>query len=305
MIEELHGTKEIVHHDQFEGFKIYMNSKHEDYPAHWHSDIEILMPLKSVYYVFLDNEEHILNEGDIMIIPSGEMHTLTSPPEGERLIFQVEHSILREVNGFDAAYSRFFPCAIFPKNEENDEYKKLRSLLFKIIRESEEMDILCGASIHALTLSFFVEAGRICLQQNSVNTGAKHPRQQSYIDTFFSICKYINEHCSEDLTLDTVVGISGFSKSHFIRLFKDFTGVTYYEYLQKRRMTNAELLLIDTGDSVADIAMRSGYNSLATFNRVFKDSHNCTPTEYRKAAWSNNAHCCMDEKIISTEEYSA
>ncbi len=305
MIEELHGTKEIVHHDQFDGFKIHMNNEHENYPAHWHSDIEIIMPLKNSYNVFVDNVTHVLNEGDIIIIPSGEMHTLTAPSEGERLIFQVKHSILKEVSGFDAAYSRFFPCAIFNKNEENDEYKKLRSLLFKIIHETENMDILCGASIHALTLSFFVEAGRICLMQNSDNAGVKHQRQQSYIDTFFSICKYINEHGSEDLTLDTVVEISGFSKSHFIRLFKDFTGVTYYEYLQKRRMTNAELLLIDTGDSVADIAMRSGYNSLATFNRVFKDSHSCTPTEYRKKAWTNTVHKSMDNKLLSPSGYSA
>ncbi|MBO7336771.1 MAG: helix-turn-helix transcriptional regulator [Lachnospiraceae bacterium] len=284
MIEELHGTKEIVHHDQFEGFKIHMNAKHEDYPAHWHSDIEIIMPLKSTFNVMIDNVTHILNEGDIIIIPSGEMHTLTSPPVGERLILQVEHFILREVNGFDAAYSRFFPCAIFKKDEENDEYKSLRSLLHKIIREQENMNILCGASIHALALSFFVEAGRICLMQNSGGTGSNHQRQQSYIDTFFNICKYINEHCSEDLSLDSVVKLSGFSKSHFFRLFKDFTGTTYYEYLQKKRMSNAELMLIDTSDSVANIAMKSGYNSLATFNRVFKESHNCTPTEYRRMA---------------------
>ena len=284
MIEELHGTKEIVHHDQFEGFKIHMNAKHEDYPAHWHSDIEIIMPLKSTYNVMIDNVTHVLNEGDIIIIPSGEMHTLTSPPVGERLILQVEHFILREVNGFDAAYSRFFPCAIFKKDEENDQYKSLRSLLYKIIREQENMNILCGASIHALALSFFVEAGRICLMQNSGNTGSNHQRQQSYIDTFFNICKYINEHCSEDLSLDSVVKLSGFSKSHFFRLFKDFTGTTYYEYLQKKRMSNAELMLIDTSDSVANIAMKSGYNSLATFNRVFKESHNCTPTEYRRMA---------------------
>ena len=261
-----------------------MNAKHEDYPAHWHSDIEIIMPLKSTYNVMIDNVTHILNEGDIIIIPSGEMHTLTSPPVGERLILQVEHFILREVNGFDAAYSRFFPCAIFKKDEENDEYKSLRSLLHKIIREQENMNILCGASIHALALSFFVEAGRICLMQNSGGTGSNHQRQQSYIDTFFNICKYINEHCSEDLSLDSVVKLSGFSKSHFFRLFKDFTGTTYYEYLQKKRMSNAELMLIDTSDSVANIAMKSGYNSLATFNRVFKESHNCTPTEYRRMA---------------------
>lgn len=288
MIEELHGTKEIVHHTDYPHFKLYLNEVCENYPTHWHSDIEIIMPVKNEYTVQVNNITHVLSEGDIIIIPSGEMHTLIAPEEGSRIIFQVEHAMLREVSGFDAAYSRFFPCAIFEKNEENDAYRKLRSLLNKIIQEKLDDDILAAAGIHALTLSFFVEAGRICLRQNSRTTSENHLHRQSYIDTFFNVCKYINEHCAEEISLDTVVELSGFSKSHFIRLFKDFTGVTYYEYLQNRRMANAELLLIDTNNSISEVAMQSGYNSLATFNRVFKDSHDCTPTEYRKIAWMNS-----------------
>ena len=76
--------------------------------------------------------------------------------------------------------------------------------------------------------------------------------------------------------------MSGFSKSHFIRLFKDYTGVSYYEYLTRRRMLNVELLLNNPEYSISDVAMRSGYDSIATFNRVFKTSHGVTPTEYRK-----------------------
>ena len=285
MIEELHGTKEIVHHTEMPGFRLYMNHESENYPTHWHSDIEIIMPIENIYTAIIENTEYVLNEGDIMIIPSGEMHMLNAPKDGKRLIFQMEHSLLREVSGFDAAYSRFFPCAVFRKNEENDGYRKLRSLLHKIVKENQNDDILSAAAIHALTLSFFVEAGRICLKQNSENEHLTQKRRQNYIDTFFNICRFINEHCAEDLSLDSAVELSGFSKSHFIRLFKDFTGVTFYEYLQKRRMTNAELLLIDTDDSISYVAMRSGYNSLATFNRVFKESHNCTPSEYRKNAW--------------------
>lgn len=287
MIEELHGTKEIVHHTDFPRFRIYVNEDCENYPTHWHSDIEIIMPISGSYTVILSNKKITLSEGSIIIIPSGEIHSLEAPKQGKRLIFQVEHALLREVSGFDAAYSRFFPCAIFEKSDDNDESRKLRSLLNKIIQEKQDNDILAGAGIHALTLSFFVEAGRICLRKGSENSGESHQRQQSYIDTFFNVCKYINEHCAEELSLDVVVNLSGFSKSHFIRLFKDFTGVTYYEYLQNRRMANAELLLIDTGNSISDVAMQSGYNSLATFNRVFKDSHGCTPTEYRKQAWMN------------------
>ena len=97
----------------------------------------------------------------------------------------------------------------------------------------------------------------------------------------------MNEHCTEDLSLEALADMTGFSKSHFIRLFKEFAGVSYYEYLTKRRLLNAELLLDNPECSIADIAMQSGFNSLATFNRVFKASHNCTPTDYRKRQHTN------------------
>ena len=50
----------------------------------------------------------------------------------------------------------------------------------------------------------------------------------------------------------------------------------------KRRVMMAQELLGDTDLSVMDIALQSGFFSLSTFNRVFKDMNGCSPTEYRK-----------------------
>lgn len=287
MIEELHGRRETVLHPATSDFRLYMNIEAENYPAHWHTDLEIIMPIENIYTAVLEKQSYCLAPDDILIIPSGEIHELIAPPRGRRLIFQVDHAILREVNGFDSISNKFYPCALFREAESPDVHKHMKELLFRIYQEYTEAEPLFEANIHALVIAFFVQAGRLRLQQTDSFGSMRRHKQQSYIDTFFNLCTYMNEHCTEELSLDELADMAGFSKSHFIRLFKEFAGVSYYEYLTKRRLLHAELLLDNPQYSIADIAMQSGFNSLATFNRVFKASHDCTPTDYRKRQHTN------------------
>ncbi|MBR6396098.1 MAG: helix-turn-helix transcriptional regulator, partial [Lachnospiraceae bacterium] len=106
-------------------------------------------------------------------------------------------------------------------------------------------------------------------------------KQHEYINKFLNVCNYINDHYAEDIDADTLASIAGFSRFHFSRLFKQYTGSTYYEYLTKKRIEMAERYLISPELSITEVAMRSGFNSLSTFNRVFKSALGCTPSEYK------------------------
>lgn len=81
--------------------------------------------------------------------------------------------------------------------------------------------------------------------------------------------------------MDDLANIAGFSKYHFARIFKQVMNISCYDYLINRRLMCAEKLLIEPDLSIMQIAMKSGFSSLATFNRVFKAKNHCTPKEYR------------------------
>jgi AraC-like DNA-binding protein len=70
---------------------------------------------------------------------------------------------------------------------------------------------------------------------------------------------------------------------HFTRFFKDTTGMTFWQYLNNYKVSKAVNLLINTSDSISEIAFNSGFNSIKTFNRVFKQVKGCSPSEFRKA----------------------
>ena len=93
-----------------------------------------------------------------------------------------------------------------------------------------------------------------------------------------SICSYINDHCTEPLQIDELARLAGFSRYHFSRLFKQFTGLSCHEYLTGRRLAHAERLLLSPNLSVTEVAMRSGWGSLSTFNRLLREKNGCTPS---------------------------
>ena len=100
------------------------------------------------------------------------------------------------------------------------------------------------------------------------------------------ITSYIDEHCTEDLTLESVADRAGFSKYHFSRLFKQFSGQTFYQYVSKKRIEQAELLLAREDMSITDVASASGFESLSAFIRMFKLIKGMTPTQYRKMRYA-------------------
>ncbi len=75
--------------------------------------------------------------------------------------------------------------------------------------------------------------------------------------------------------------MSGVSPAHFARSFKDAFGVPPHRYLLTRRIERATAMLRDTGLSITQIAFETGWNSLGTFGRTFRDVSGESPGELR------------------------
>ena len=75
--------------------------------------------------------------------------------------------------------------------------------------------------------------------------------------------------------------VSGVSEAHFARSFKDAFGVPPHRYLLTRRIEQAAALLRDTDLPITEIAFQTGWNSLGTFGRIFRDVTGESPSELR------------------------
>lgn len=92
---------------------------------------------------------------------------------------------------------------------------------------------------------------------------------------------YISQNCTAELTLETVADYTGFSKYYFSRIFKNYVGSSFIDYLSDCRISYAKSLFSNPQMSITEIAMQSGFGSIASFNRVFQKQEGCSPSEFR------------------------
>ncbi|MFI3686041.1 helix-turn-helix transcriptional regulator [Vagococcus fluvialis] len=93
---------------------------------------------------------------------------------------------------------------------------------------------------------------------------------------------YIEDNLYEDISLEKIAEHVGLSKFHFQRVFKKVLNSGVYKYIQKRRISNASLLLLNSELKIIDIAIISGFSSQEAFSRTFKLYYHLSPYQFRQ-----------------------
>ena len=92
----------------------------------------------------------------------------------------------------------------------------------------------------------------------------------------------IEAELETELTLSSLAKESGYSRAHFLRMFRVATGLTPHQYVLERRLSNAQQLLRQSKMLLADIALKCGFSSQTHMNDVFRKRLGVTPLEYRR-----------------------
>ena len=95
--------------------------------------------------------------------------------------------------------------------------------------------------------------------------------------------EHIEANLTSELSLAGAAKAAGYSEYHFLRIFKEATGLTPADYIRKRRLSEIAREIISTSQPIAQIAYKYGFNSKENFIRAFKAEHNILPTEYKSA----------------------
>ncbi|QOS79588.1 AraC family transcriptional regulator [Paenibacillus sp. JNUCC31] len=97
------------------------------------------------------------------------------------------------------------------------------------------------------------------------------------------VMKYVNEYYQdENLNISMIGEAFSMTPSYVSKLFKDLTGESLLDYINKTRLVQAKLLLTDGEYTVSEISLKVGYNDVNTFHRIFKKFEGITPGRYRE-----------------------
>lgn len=114
------------------------------------------------------------------------------------------------------------------------------------------------------------------LQQVSQEAGehANHSR-------LHYILHFINQHLTDKIAIDTLSRKAYMSRNEFYRWFREQSGITPLEYINRERIKLAKQLLSEKKNSITDVSMQSGFSDVNYFVRLFKKAEGITPGAYR------------------------
>ena len=173
MIHHLSGIHEMADYRTDTQICLYYNDENENYPPHWHTPFEVIMPVKNGYTVVVGEQHYELREGDILLICPGIVHELFAPESGERIIFQPSLSQI-QIRELDLLISLLRPAVLITKEEFPDFHPVAQKLMLEIKEEYFLCEPYYETAIYSRFMRILVDIGRLhgasgirCIQQPS------------------------------------------------------------------------------------------------------------------------------------------
>lgn len=220
MIEDLKGMKETIAYGSSQ-FRLMKNQETEDYPPHWHTSIEIIMPLENGYQAVIGNECYTLNPLDLLFINSGEIHSLQAPATGKRLIFQAPLSLFYSIPGMGSALLLLPEAVCLTPASCPELFQEVSAKFKEIIREAEKSNYLADAWVSSAVIQIVLLLVRHNFEHTPRFTDVSFSSRREYMEKFTTVCQYIDTSFRENLTLEQAAEIAGFSKYHFPDFLKN------------------------------------------------------------------------------------
>ena len=234
-----------------------------------HKDVEFHYVFEGKEVYILNGKEYPIKNGDLVCVNSYTPHNYYSAAQGRSVTVIISTEFLAK-NGLNASTLRFDECI---------RDAAIGEMITKIVGECNECGLAHDLSMNALLLSFVAYlAGKYARAQTKDEAshglmllGAQYRYVCRAID-------YISENFANAITLDELSALCGLSKYHFIRVFKQVTGDTPNEYVNKIRLKYAKQLLLK-GANVTEAATASGFSDTHYFSNCFKKYEGCRPSK--------------------------
>ncbi len=240
--------------------------KFTPFPAHLHSELELMYVQHGSTTAYRNGEEYVLTAGNLFLISPNQVHSFTDcSPDCHCLTLIMKPGML---NAFGDTLSGIIPRLPLCRVEKEDSLYRLLDMAFSEYRTHRDMDII----LPLLTAMFGLLIRTLEFNQENVDTKK----------SLYAILHYCSQHYREDISIESISKALFLSRSHISHTFSDKLKVSFTEYINSLRLSEALRLLDDKYRSISQVSEQAGFPTVRTFNRVFQKRYGCTPTQYRK-----------------------
>ncbi|MBQ9802018.1 MAG: helix-turn-helix transcriptional regulator [Clostridia bacterium] len=258
----------------------FVDAQHPRYhmELHWHREFEVLRVASGELELFLDNTRYLLSAGDMAFITSGMLHRAT-PHDAvyECVVFDL-NMLCRHGSGRITGY-------ILPLLSEGASVVPLADASHTVLGEAVERFFTCikesgpyfelrAYAAAAETVYLLYTEGRVSLPRKNLHMGHRKT-------VITALLQWIEENYTEKFTLAELAAVANTSEKYLCRFFKEYTGSTPFDYVNRLRVERACVALTQSDLNVTEVAFGCGFNDAAYFCKIFKRYQGMTPREYR------------------------
>ena len=277
---KIHGTVDFP-------FAVYLGRIPEyitGFPRHWHEEAELIYVTSGRLNVSVWAQNYLLEQGDIVIVLPHAIHAieqvLSEKAEYYNIVFNF--SLLGE----DYLAEKYLkPFLTHEKNvycvqpAETELNQKLKPLLKSLIEHRSD-----SYSTHEYLVKSNLLMVMHLLNQHCVETRDKDLALHITYDRLKPALDWVQLSYAMDIPVQYVADLCGFSTSHFMKLFKDLTGMGFTAYLNNYRLELAAYQLATENLNVIEVASNCGFHNHSYFTRAFVNKYGTTPVKYRKSS---------------------
>lgn len=234
--------------------------------AHIHDDIELCFVINGSGTAICNGKRYPLTNNSLFIAFPYQIHQYVDFVDGEYVFLIIKPSRLLTLG--DIFLQNDSTCAVVDFKKTDDD--NLINLLFTALNEYERDGY--SVVIDAYLTTFFVKLLK----------HLKLQKKQTSSDVVLQIIDYCLKNYKEPLSVDDVASALNISRSSVSHIFSSRLAISFNDYVNSLRLSDAVKLLKNSNDSVTDIASKVGFGTIRTFNRAFLKQYGMSPTDFRK-----------------------
>ena len=255
----------------------------EPYYPHLSQGLLITVMQQGKAEIYTNGNQKIITAGDILIIPPRQLYTFRTMTMDTRYILL---SILKPMIQLPQQhfFQRDFIEPLFQGQlkvpelvRPGDPLYPALSATLQILDRKKEGSAEYSAQLFAAVVSFCA-----CLMPHCTMLSPKEQTESDGQNTVIACLEYIKNHYSEKVSLQAIADHVHLHPNYLCALFKEHTGKTVFEYLERFRLRHAARMLRSTNLPVSQIAESCGFNSISFFSRKYRALLGYSPLQYRK-----------------------
>jgi AraC-like DNA-binding protein len=285
-----YSNYEIYDFDHVSAFNMSTGFKERSYQAHWHSYGEILLvgPGRTNIYSVGKNTYKLVPDDLVLVWPM-EMHSIVDANREDSLVIQFSSAFINSLFDLRRIMHMYRNLHIICVQTHPELAAKLKSITYQMkdifYSERPDKEIRCCMLLMEFMLTLLEYRKEL---DPELNSDDQYSLSDDVMRRMMTVTDYIkNNLTADDLSQGAMAEMAGISREYFSRIFKNVTGMNYSKWLNTIRLEKATELLAEDGRTLTEIAMLSGFQSIPSFNRVFREEKGLAPGEYRALFVSN------------------